>query len=573
MLLLTFIAALMGLVTVLVAMPLVLAWARSGRAVTRASELHHAQAQAALAPVPRFGGLALALAFVVVEIFAALVTPARQPNLLLHPVIILSSLAMFALGFADDFKPLGARRKLLGQILIALAVCAFGLGIQQFQIPFTGHIISLGHWGTLITVLWLVAMTNLINLTDGVDGLAGGISLMLMVLLGYVGHETGKPDLVIAGMGGALLGFLRFNFPPARIYMGDGGAYFLGFQIGLFAIMGSHKGQVLAALAAPLFVLALPILDTSLAILRRGLHGLPLFRADRRHLHHRLLETGLSHRKVVLGFYGVTLMFLAMGIIVFWSRGDMVPILFGFAVLVLILCAGRFEFSRRWFAIGQMVQNSFNMRREIEYALCMTKLLEIEGRRHHSVEDLWSTLVIIVDKLGFTSVKLTLPASERVWTRPAPTEAAGAPPPAPLRIIRHNLMGGHRGILELKAPVSERDPDDATAPAPQMLLAATRQRNWARPALTDQVLFETMGELLAESWVRAANHYINGVKRPLVFTEAGGGKVESRKLKAEIVESGESAETTTGTSSAIPESDPSPSPWTQRPNSSPVAVS
>ena len=144
----------------------------------------------------------------------------------------------------------------------------------------------------VLTVLWLVGMTNLINLIDGVDGLAGGICLMLMGLLAYVGHDSGSYECLVSGMAGALLGFLWFNFPPARVYLGDSGAYFLGFQIGLFSIISSHKGTIFAALVAPLFVLALPILDTTLAILRRGLRGLPIFRADRRHIHHHCSKWG-----------------------------------------------------------------------------------------------------------------------------------------------------------------------------------------------------------------------------------------------------------------------------------------
>src|SRR5258707_2855404 len=150
-------------------------------------------------------------------------------------------------------------------------------------------------------------------------------------------------------MAGALLGFLCFNFPPARVYMGDGGAYLLGFQIGLFSIASSHKGTIAAALIAPLFVLALPLLDMVLAILRRGLVGLPLFRPDRRHIHHRLPEMGLSRTRVVLSLYAVTLIFLAMGFAAFWSGGQLVPLLLGMAVLILFLCAGRLSFSRRWF--------------------------------------------------------------------------------------------------------------------------------------------------------------------------------------------------------------------------------
>ena len=141
-----------------------------------------------------------------------------------------------------------------------------------------------------------------------------------------------------------MIGFLCFNFPPARIYLGDSGAYFLGFQIGLLAILNSHKGTVFAALVAPLFVLALPILDTMLAILRRGLRGLPIFRPDRRHLHHHLLEMGLSGRKVLLGFYAVTLVFLAMGFAAYWSRGNLIPVLLGIGALHPAAVRGQAEF-------------------------------------------------------------------------------------------------------------------------------------------------------------------------------------------------------------------------------------
>jgi UDP-GlcNAc:undecaprenyl-phosphate GlcNAc-1-phosphate transferase len=138
---------------------------------------------------------------------------------------------MFAVGFWDDLKPLGAKRKLLAQILIALSVYYFGVGIQSFKIPLTEHVVDLGGWGVLITVCWLVAMTNLINLIDGVDGLAGGICLMLMILLAFVGHQNGHFELLSSGMVGALLAFLWYNFPPARIYLGDGGAYDAMFAV------------------------------------------------------------------------------------------------------------------------------------------------------------------------------------------------------------------------------------------------------------------------------------------------------------------------------------------------------
>src|ERR1035437_9597880 len=248
---------------------------RYGLAV-RASEPHHTHA----IPVPRLGGIALAGAMVtVVLVFSCcLGTDFFLKND--RWLVIPSSLAMFGLGLWDDFRALDAKRKLFGQLLIASATYFCGIGIYHFRIPFMDQVIDLGLWSWPVTVLWLVAMTNLINLIDGVDGLAGGICLMLMVLLTYVGNGTASVLFIAAGMVGALLGFLWFNFPPARIYMGDSGAYFLGFLIGSLTIVNSQKGTIFAALIAPLFVLALPILDTALAMLRRGLQGLPLFRAD-----------------------------------------------------------------------------------------------------------------------------------------------------------------------------------------------------------------------------------------------------------------------------------------------------
>jgi UDP-GlcNAc:undecaprenyl-phosphate GlcNAc-1-phosphate transferase len=334
-------AGLLGMSVVFLIMPLILTYSRQSLAAQRSPDLHHTNQ----APVCRLGGIALAAAFFILNIVGAVLVP--EPAGYRRPLVILgTSLAMFALGLWDDLRPLGAKKKLLGHVLIAFGVVCFGMGIATFRIPFSGRSVDLGSWGMLITVLWLVSMTNLINLIDGVDGLAGGISFMLMALLAYVGHHHGNFDLLASGMAGALLAFLWFNFPPARIYLGDGGAYFLGFQIGLLALIGSHKGTVLAALVAPLFVLALPIVDMVLAIVRRGLRGLPIFRPDRKHIHHRLLEMGFSRRQAVLSLYALTLVFLLMGFLAFLSGGELVPALLGISLLILLLCAGKLNFSR-----------------------------------------------------------------------------------------------------------------------------------------------------------------------------------------------------------------------------------
>jgi UDP-GlcNAc:undecaprenyl-phosphate/decaprenyl-phosphate GlcNAc-1-phosphate transferase len=446
--------------------------------------------------VPRYGGLALATAFVAIEALIAVLYPNERAATPGRNGIVLCSLAMFALGFWDDISPIGAKKKLLIQILIASAVCSFGVGIKFFKIPFTGHEVDLGAWGLLLTVLWLVGMVNLINLIDGVDGLAGGISLMLMLLIALVAHQGGSFELLASGMAGALLGFLWFNFPPARIYMGDGGAYFLGFQIGLFSIVNSHKGTVVAALIAPLFVLALPILDTSLAILRRGLRGLPLFHPDRRHIHHHLIDMGLSRRKVVISLYALTLIFLVMGLAAFWSRGELVPILLGLAVLILLFCAGNLHFSREWFSVGRVLGNSLRMRQDIHYALSLIHWLELEGRRSSSIDELWADFTFAAQKLGFAFAKLTLEDGERIWQK---GEAAQENPEC-----RYRYELGLCGVLELAGRPTPGS--DGTFFVP------------TQPAdVGSRKACEIVGELLAEGWTKAAAAWHRGNAGPLRF--------------------------------------------------------
>jgi len=489
--------ALVGMGIMFLLIPSALRSARVTRIFQRGQDLHHTHHQ----PVPRLGGLALAIAFIGIEMFLAIVFPEQRAKTPGRLVVLLSSLAMFGLGLWDDIKPLGAKRKLLGQIAIALTVCAFGIGIQQFKIPFTSTIINLSGWGVVLTVLWLVGMTNLINLIDGVDGLAGGICLMLMGLLAYVGNNNGSYECLGAGMAGALIGFLWFNFPPARIYLGDSGAYFLGFQIGIFALINSHKGTVLVALVAPLFVLALPILDTGLAILRRGLRGLPIFRADKRHLHHHLLQMGLSRRRVVFYFYAVTLVFLAMAFAAYWSRGDLVPVLLGTSTLVLLLCASRLRFSRSWFEVHRVVGESLQMREEVQYTLTLMRWLEMEGSRHSSAEELWQDLAFAARRLGYSSVKMTLADGERVW--------ASADICLRTHSVVQPLERGRLGTLELKANACETG---------AVLVPGTQscERSFC-PCVADEGVFEIVSELLAEGWIKAVRKLETGDQAPLRF--------------------------------------------------------
>lgn len=423
-------------------------------------------------PVPRFGGLALACVFIVVAPFSLYLLSSDREAFQPRLTVLLASLAMFALGFWDDLSPLGARKKLLGQILIACAAYFNGLEIGQLREPFSGTIYHLGWLGFPVTVFWLVAFTNLINLVDGIDGLAGGISLMLMALIIFSAGSARMFSLIVAAaMAGALLGFLRYNFPPARIYLGDGGAYFLGFLIGALAIQNSHKGTVAAALIAPVLALALPILDVSFSILRRGLKGLPVFRADRGHIHHRLIRSGHSSKRAVLILYGVSLLFLILGLIAFASDGRLAPILFGCVFLVVLVMAPSFGIIGNWLTVGTAIGNSVEMRREVQYALLLRRWLQLEAERCDTVEELWADLHYIARKLGFCELTVTDGSVRHRWASPTRLPSPDA------YVARQEIHVEGRGVI-----IEVRSFD----------------------ASGDERQFIVLSELLAETWMKAS---------------------------------------------------------------------
>ncbi len=263
--------------------------------------------------IPRLGGLGIFAGAVLPFTALFVAGPIRDAlsDVEEHRVLglLLGGLVMFAVGLLDDIKGVGAKHKLAVQVVAAVIAWAFGFRVDVIGLPFLGEF-SFGLLSLPATVLWIVGIINAVNLIDGLDGLAAGVVFFAGVTNFVVAYMTGTifVAVVMAAMAGAVLGFLFFNFNPARIFMGDSGSYFLGFILAVCSISGPlQKASAAVSIVVPLVALGVPIIDTLLAIVRRFLERRPLFSPDRGHIHHRLLDMGITHRRAVLIIYGVSI--------------------------------------------------------------------------------------------------------------------------------------------------------------------------------------------------------------------------------------------------------------------------
>lgn len=353
-------------------------------------------------PVPRVGGLAIALAYGL-SFLILLATHASGAGMVRSALpfiwrLVPAACLVFLTGLIDDIFGLRPLHKMAGQVAAALA--AYIAGIQIASVGSSGsHVLH--WWSCPLTVLWLLACMNAFNLIDGLDGLASGIGLVAAtttLLAALIQHNV-PLALAILPLAGALLGFLRYNFNPATIFLGDSGSLFVGFLLGCFAVVWSEKSATLLGMTAPLIALGIPLLDTALAIGRRFLRGKPIFSGDRGHIHHRLLESGLSPRQVALRLYALCAACALLALFLANHRQELVVIgIFCVAVWVGVqrLHYAEFDLAGRLIAEGWLHQ--------LINAQILLRNFETKLQAADTQEECWSALRHSYRDFGFVEI-------------------------------------------------------------------------------------------------------------------------------------------------------------------------
>lgn len=318
-------------------------------------------------PLPRLGGVAIFISFslsVGVAVAMVLNIPRLHsafPAKTLLTIFVPACL-VFLLGVYDDIRGVGPYFKFSVQAVAAAMLFLGGLRIVDIPVIFGHHTLP---WfvGLPLTVVWVLAITNAFNLIDGLDGLAAG-SALFSTLVAFVVALLNGPSLVTVmtiALAGAILGFLRYNFNPATIFLGDSGSLFIGFLLSALALEGAQKSPTIVAVAIPVVSFGLPILETALSVMRRLIGGRPVFTADREHIHHKLLQHGMTHRQVVILLYGVSAIFALLSLFLLWPTGSslgLVLAVLGIGIWIGVQHLGYLEFGE----LARVAQRTLDQR-------------------------------------------------------------------------------------------------------------------------------------------------------------------------------------------------------------------
>jgi UDP-GlcNAc:undecaprenyl-phosphate/decaprenyl-phosphate GlcNAc-1-phosphate transferase len=367
--------------------------------------------------VPRIGGVAIyassCLAAAVVLLLQSAIDPgaARTSAHRLLAIFVPATL-IFGLGLVDDFRDLRARTKLAVQTLAALLLYASGLGVTHLSAIFGSSPVP-PFIGVPLTVVWVVAITNAFNLIDGLDGLAAGSAFFSTLIVFAVSLMNGSHliAVVAVALAGSILGFLRYNFNPASIFLGDSGSLYIGFLLSAAALAGSQKSSTMVAVAIPVVSLGLPILDVGIAIARRFLRGRPLFEADSDHIHHKLLKRGLSHRDAVLILYGVSALFGLLSMILYPRGHLLVPVLalIGLGVFLGVQQLRYHEFTE----LQRVARRIVNQMRVISNNIAIRRAAEAL-QSCQTLGDIGAVIIGYLEPIGFDGFALEMESLDEV---------------------------------------------------------------------------------------------------------------------------------------------------------------
>jgi UDP-GlcNAc:undecaprenyl-phosphate/decaprenyl-phosphate GlcNAc-1-phosphate transferase len=371
--------------------------------------------------IPRLGGVGIAVAFSVpvltLFLFDRGVALSVHENATKVLGLLAGAVLLCVTGFVDDTRGLRAANKLTLQLVAATIAFSLGFRIDTVYLPLLGNL-PMGVFAYPVTVLWIVGITNAVNLIDGLDGLAAGVVFFAAATNLVVAILSGATlmALLMASLMGAVVGFLIYNFNPARIFMGDSGSYFLGFVLATTSLIGStHKASTAVSLLVPILALGVPIFDTLFSMVRRILERRSIFSPDRGHIHHRLLDLGLSHRRAVLILYGVSAAFTAAAIAVSFDRRwqtGLALVVASTVLITLVRWVGYFDYVHR----RKRQQQRFHDVHTERLRRALPELLRrLEGSG--TIGEVWRHLEWLGERTELHSIELLSRHSDQVvWT-------------------------------------------------------------------------------------------------------------------------------------------------------------
>lgn len=409
--------------------------------------------------IPRIGGAAIVFALLATTLpVLALDNPigkALRQDQSQILAILAGGMFIFAIGLLDDVRGLRPHTKLLAQVAAAAVVCASGARIETLHFG-EGLAPPLGPLAWPMTMLWIVGITNAVNLIDGLDGLAAGISLITCAVLAAFAFYVGQPVVAVFMLAllGSLIGFLFLNFNPARVFMGDCGSMFLGFVIAAMSVFCAERSASAVGLALPFLALGVPIFDTLFSILRRILARRSIFSGDRGHIHHRLLARGLTQSQVAIIVCTVTLIAAGLGAFMIFINGLGMLAIFGFVIFLLLLAfraAGAVRLRETLAASRQYVSRARQVRADNRAFDAMW----LELGEAADFEQWWTALCRIAETLGLLRLALHVPNGDGtsrtlLWRRPGQDSSPGRKVTVWLPVGQHPGGGDLAGEVDVR---------------------------------------------------------------------------------------------------------------------------